>query len=188
MGDPLRRPGQSSPFAAATIVPIILAAGASTRMRRPKALCDFDGRTCLGLVLRAFHAAALGTPIVVLGFHADEVREGVSITDAAFVTNDRADRGQTSSLKTGLEAVPSGVRAFLLYPVDFPLVTAADLERLASAWRARLGARIIIPSHDHRRGHPVLFDMAFRDPFLGLPDDAPARWVVDAYADDITYV
>src|SRR5258705_3738004 len=163
MGDPLRRPGQSSPFAAATIVPIILAAGASTRMRRPKALCDFDGRTCLELVLRACRAAALGTPIVVLGFHADEVRASASSANATCVTNRRADRGQPSSLKTGLAAAPSGARAFLLYPVDFPLVTAADLERLASAWRARRGARIVVPSHGHRRGHPVLFDMVFRD-------------------------
>src|SRR5580765_813669 len=101
MDDSLGRPDEPSARAAATLVPVILAAGASTRMGRTKALCDFDGRTCLELVLLACREAGLATPIVVLGCHADEVREGASSASATFVTNDRAERGQTSSLKTG---------------------------------------------------------------------------------------
>jgi molybdenum cofactor cytidylyltransferase len=180
------RPGRP----AAAIVPIVLAAGASTRMGRTKALCDFDGRTCIELVLQACREAGLATPIVVLGFHADEVREAASSADATFVTNDRAERGQTSSLKIGLAAMPFAASAFVLYPVDLPLVTGEDLARLVSTWRARrsTGTRIVIPSHGHRRGHPVLFDVTLRDAFLGLPDDAPAHWVVGAYAEAIAYV
>src|SRR5882724_9236195 len=64
------------------VVPIILAAGASTRMGTPKALCDFDGRSCLQLALDACREAGLARPIVVLGFWAAEISAHVRL-DAA---------------------------------------------------------------------------------------------------------
>src|SRR4030095_12071235 len=57
---------------ASRVVPIILAAGASTRMGCPKALCDFYGRSCLELALDACREALLARPIVVLGFWASQ--------------------------------------------------------------------------------------------------------------------
>ena len=143
------------------IVPVILAAGASSRMGRPKALCDFDGRTCIELALDACRQASLAPPIVVLGFQAATIRRRVRFGNATVVMNEGAERGQTSSLKAGLSALPDHAEAFLLYPVDFPLVCAAELGLLVTAWRARSsGRRIFIPSHDGRRGHPVLFPIA----------------------------
>ena len=171
------------------IVPIILAAGASSRMGRLKALCDFDGRTCLELALDACREARLAPPIVVLGFQAETIRRLVRFGDATVVTNECAERGQTSSLKAGLSALPDQAEAFLLYPADFPLVCAAELRLLLTAWRARgSGRRIFIPSHDGRRGHPVLFDAALRAAFMLLADESPARTVVDASRDQISYV
>jgi molybdenum cofactor cytidylyltransferase len=171
------------------IIPIILAAGASSRMGRLKALCDFDGRTCLELALDACREGRLAAPIVVLGFQAETIQRLVRLGDATVVMNESAERGQTSSLKAGLSLLPDGAEAFLLYPVDFPLVSAAELGLLVTAWRARSsGQRIFIPSHDRRRGHPVLFDATLRDAFMQLTDEAPARAVVDAYRDRISYV
>ena len=77
------------------IVPIILAAGASSRMGRPKALCDFDGRTCIELVLDACRQASLAPPIVVLGFQAATIRRRVRFGNATVVMNESAERGQT---------------------------------------------------------------------------------------------
>ena len=171
------------------IVPIILAAGASSRMGRPKALCEFDGWTCIELALDACREASLAPPIVVLGFHAEAIRRHVSFGDATVVLNQYAERGQTSSLKSGLTALPDRTEAFLLYPVDFPLVSAAELRLLLAAWRARSGGQhIFIPSHDRRRGHPVLLDATLRDAFMRLADDSPARVVIDALPDRISYV
>ena len=64
------------------IVPVILAAGASSRMGRLKALCDFDGRTCLELALDACREASLAPPIVVLGYQAETIRRLVRFGDA----------------------------------------------------------------------------------------------------------
>ena len=171
------------------VVPIILAAGASTRMGTPKALCDFDGRSCLQLALDACREAGLARPIVVLGFWAAEISAHVRLDAATVRLNDLAHHGQTSSLKVGLRALPARAQAFLLYPVDFPLLTAEDLRPLLAAWRTRRrDQRIFIPSHARRRGHPVLFDATLRGTFLALDVAAPARAVVDARADEIVYV
>ena len=171
------------------IVPIVLAAGASTRMGRPKALCEFSGRACLELALDACHDARLARPIVVLGYWADEIRARVSLADATVVVNQRRDRGQTSSLKAGLQAVPAGTAAFLLYPVDYPLLTALDIGPLVAARRARRRREhIFAPSHNGRRGHPVLFDLGLCDEFLSLDDETPARSVLEARASEIRYV
>jgi len=171
------------------IVPVILAAGASSRMGRLKALCDFDGRTCLELALDACREASLAPPIVVLGYQAETIRRLVRFGDATVVTNECVERGQTSSLKAGVSVLPDCAEAFLLYPVDFPLVSAAEIGLLCTAWRARSsGRRIFIPSPDRRRGHPVLFDATLRVAFLQLADESPARAVVDASPDQISYI
>ncbi len=171
------------------IVPIILAAGASPRMGRPKALCDFDGRTCIELALDACREASLAPPIVVLGFQAETIRRRVPFGEATVVLNQRAERGQTSSLKAGLTALPDRTEAFLLYPVDVPLVSAAELRLLLAAWHARTGdQRVFIPSHNRRRGHPALFHAELRDAFMRLPDESPARAVIDASPDRISYI
>jgi len=155
------------------IVPVILAAGASTRMGRAKAALDFGGRTALDLVLDA--CAGLGEPIVVLG-----ASTGVQVARGRVVVNPDWARGQTSSLKAGLRASSGD---FLLFPVDFALVTADDVRAIASA-----SGRIVIPSRDMRRGHPVRFDASLRDEFLALDDNSPARAVVQKHEREIVHV
>lgn len=171
------------------IVPVILPAGASMRMGGPKALCDFYGRSCLQLAIDACRDARLAAPIVVLGFWANQIKARVRLDGTTVRINDRAHRGQTSSLKVGLRALPEDSEAFLLYPVDFPLLTAVDIQPLLAAWRRRRRReRIFIPSFDSRRGHPVLFDAALRHAFLRLDDDSPARAVLDVRAAEISYI
>jgi CTP:molybdopterin cytidylyltransferase MocA len=109
-------------------------------MGRPKALLDFGGRTALDLVLDA--CAGLGDPVVVLGAHPD-----LRVPRGRIVVNSDWARGQTSSLKAGLRGSTGD---FLLFPIDYALVTADDVRAVASA-----RGRIVIPSRDMRRGHPV---------------------------------
>ncbi|MCA9320016.1 MAG: NTP transferase domain-containing protein, partial [Planctomycetes bacterium] len=80
--------------------------------------------------------------------------------------------------------------AFLLHPVDLPLVSLADYEAVLQAWigLADRRSKIVVASHAMRRGHPALFGMAFRDAFLALGDDAPARDVLRAHENHITHV
>lgn len=168
------------------LVPIVLAAGASSRMGRPKALLDFDGKTALQLVLEAVRGHA--EPLVVLGPNHEEIRSRVDLRGVRVALNLDVDSGQTTSLKVALALLPAGAGAFFFMPVDFPLVRAADVARLVEAWRAGPGKAIFIPSHDRKRGHPVLCRRELAEEFLSLPPGASARDVVNRDNLRISYV
>ena len=172
----------------ADVTPIILAAGASVRMGRTKALLEFDGRTCLEIALEA--CRGLATPVIVLGPSRGEIGRRVSLASFHVALNDNPESGQTASLKAGLRALPPGAGAFLIYPVDFPLLTAGEVGAVVQAWMHRPGhdKTFFIPSHGMRRGHPVLCRAGMVREFLALPDSAPARTVINLRPQRIAHV
>jgi len=170
------------------ITPILLAAGASTRMGRTKALLDFDGKTCLEIALEAVRG--LGAAVVVLGPAREEIRRRVKLDAVRVAVNDDVAGGQTESLKAGLRLLPPDASAFLFYPVDYPLVSGAEIGTLVTAF---LGNRdpekgIFIPSHGMRRGHPVVCRRGIASELLALPAGASAREVLHAAPSRIAYV
>lgn len=173
-----------------TVVPIVLAAGASTRMGRPKALLPFDGETCLSLVLRACAEGGTAAPIVVLGHEAETLRAALPEGARPCLNPAFASTGPAASLQAGLRLVPAEAGAALLFPVDFPLVTGRDVAALIGRWRDAQpgGIRIVLPSHQQRRGHPALFDRAVFPALAALAPDAPIHDVVRAHAGSLEHV
>jgi len=164
----------------AYLTPILLAAGASTRMGRPKALLDFEGRTALELALDSM--AGYGMPVVVLGPNYEEIEEktGLGQRSVRGVLNLDSSSGQTDSLKRALAVLPPQASAFFFMPVDFPLVSSADVARLVQAYRESKDPKksIFVPSHDRKRGHPVLCRRELAAEFLALPPGGSARDVL----------
>lgn len=141
------------------IVPIILAAGPARTLPWPKALAPFGRKTALQIALE--NCAGLGTPVVVLGHRAAEIRPTVP-PRARVVVNRAWRRGQLGSLLAGLRRLRPGV-AFMLYPVDYPLLQPATLRRLAAGFNARSRHQTIVaPIFRGRQGHPVIFSAALR--------------------------
>jgi CTP:molybdopterin cytidylyltransferase MocA len=135
------------------IFPIILAGGDSRHLEFPKPLALFEGRTALDLAVES--CAGLERPIVVLGHRAAAIRPHVP-RSARVVINRAWRKGQLSSLVAGLRRVPRG-EAFLLYPVDQPLLTAKLVSRLVRAFFKRaVGQPIVMPRKGNRAGHPIL--------------------------------
>jgi molybdenum cofactor cytidylyltransferase len=164
-------------------VPLVLCAGASSRMGEPKELLQFQGVTCLELVLEACAQAGCDTPIVVTRAERETAIRGVVERRALpirVVVNPSPERGQTSSVRVGLGALPAGTRAFLLFPVDHPLVRADDVVRLCEAFTSPspTPSLIVAPSFAQRRGHPVVVDVALAQAVLALAPDQPARAVL----------
>jgi molybdenum cofactor cytidylyltransferase len=150
------------------------------RMGRPKALLDFDGRSCLQVVVGACREAGLTPPIVVTRRElAQPLEQDLSAANlpATMLVNPSPDAGQTSSLAVGLGALPSHARAFLIYPVDTPLVEAGDIARLCAAF-GDPGIKVVAPSFGRRRGHPVVVDAALKEDLLALPPSGSARDVL----------
>ena len=130
--------------------------------------------------------AGLAAPLVVTRPDKVELVRALLATrklEALLVVNPRPELGQTSSLRAGLARLPPGARAFLIYPVDFPLVTAQDVDRLCAAFAdAGETVRVVAPSFQGRRGHPVVVDAALAPEFGALPDEGSARTVLAADA------
>jgi molybdenum cofactor cytidylyltransferase len=169
------------------IAGIILAAGASSRMGTPKALLDYRGETFVGRLVRVL-GTACDPVIVVLGYHAEVLRQRVPAT-ATIAINPDPSRGQLSSLQTGLAALPADAEGFAFIPVDSPAVAEATVAKLNRAFEQRKpGTLFVIPRQSGKRGHPVLAVRSVSAEFLALPPTAEAREVVHAHVDRTEYV
>jgi molybdenum cofactor cytidylyltransferase len=172
---------------------IILAAGDSTRMGRPKALLpDPDGRPFVARFVRTFAAAGVQDIIVVTGsLHvaiADALAADHPPTAPTLVNNPQPALGQVSSLWMGLgEAVNVGADGVLMTLVDIPLVQASTIRKVIDAW-AQSRAPIVRPAVGDRHGHPVLFDQSVFDALRHAPVTEGAKAVVHANADRIVNV
>lgn len=171
---------------------IILAAGDSTRMGRPKALLpDPDGRPFVARVVRAFAAAQISDVIIVTGSQHDAIVAAVSAdrppVTPVFVTNPQPARGQLSSLWIALDAAGRSVDGVLVTPVDIPMVRPSTIRQVIEAWE-RTHASIVRPAVGQRHGHPVLFDRAVFDALREAPLTEGARAVVRASGDRLLNV
>ncbi len=160
---------------------IILAAGASSRMGRAKALLPSgDGRTFLERLASAFTEAGLDPLLAVAGVHAGEIAALVRAKSLPLelVVNPRPERGQLSSLVAALDALAGrAIDAVVVTPVDHPFVSAETVRGLVEAWR-KSGAMVVRPERDGRHGHPVVFAAALFDELRGGDLAAGARIVI----------
>jgi len=159
-----------------TAAGVVLAAGASERMGRPKALLDVRGRPAVEVVVETLRAAGCDPVVVVTGRHAAEIREGADLSGAAVVEHAGWAAGRTSSIRAGLAALPAGTGAAVLALVDMPLVTADTVARLLAAREAAATPPdVVVPYHDGRGGHPVVLARALFPAIAALGPDAPLR-------------
>ena len=141
---------------------IVLAAGASTRMGQAKASLPLGqmGETVLSRVVGTLVKGGVPEIVVVAGAHIDAVRAAMprQETRARVIENMGWQRGQLSSLVTGLDAIDTPlIEAALVMLVDVPLVHASTVAAVIEAWR-RTRAPIVRPAEGERHGHPVIFD------------------------------
>jgi molybdenum cofactor cytidylyltransferase len=162
------------------IVSIVLAAGGSRRMGRPKMLLPLGGGTVLAAAVQPHLDAGIDRVVVVVGDRADEVVANAGIADdddprLRVVVNGAWAEGMASSIRRGL-AEAADADAVLVALGDEPGVTADRIRRLIRAWRP--GVPLVAPVHDGRAGHPVLFDRALFPDLAALTGDVGAREVV----------
>jgi CTP:molybdopterin cytidylyltransferase MocA len=170
------------------IAAIILAAGESRRMGRPKALVSYRGLTFIEHLLQATQHPRIGERRVVLGAHADEIRAQFPAGRFSVVVNDEWEKGPLSSIQAALRTLPpSGIDGIMICPVDHPLVSEKLVAALIDAFDST-GRGIVVPKFQSRRGHPVLFRSTLVPELMSAPLDVGARAVVRAHRGEIVEV
>ncbi|HWN97759.1 MAG TPA: nucleotidyltransferase family protein [Blastocatellia bacterium] len=159
---------------------LVLGAGESSRLGRPKQLLPYKGTTLLGwVVAQAKRARGLDEVVVVLGRAADEIREQLDFGGAKVVENPIFDDGCASSYRAGIGAVDARCDAIMILLGDQPGVDPQIIDRVAEEWRQG-GAQIVLASYRGRKGHPMIFAKPLFDKLVGLHGDKAAWKLVDA--------
>lgn len=140
------------------IAAIILAAGESVRMGRPKLSLPWKGgQSMIAHVVEGFSRGGAAPIVVVTGSDREEVESCLLDAGVTLVHNPHFARVEmVSSAQTGLKEMDElPVEAALICPGDLPLLKVTTVEELIQTWH-RNPCPILIPSHAGRRGHPLL--------------------------------
>jgi molybdenum cofactor cytidylyltransferase len=138
----------------AFVTGLVLGAGGSKRLGRPKQLLPYREGTLLGHVVGTARACGFDQTIVAIGGAADEVRERVDLGGVDVVVNDEYGEGCSSSIAAALEVVDPSCEVLVLMLGDQPGVTSDTVARL-------LGGRgdrpLAVCRYDDGNGHPIAF-------------------------------
>jgi len=153
-------PADRAPF----VTGLVLGAGGSTRLGRPKQLLPYGDGTLLGHVVGVARECRFDQTIVAIGGHVDEVRAGVELTGAQVVVNKEYGEGCSSSIAAAIAAVDPGSELLVLMLGDQPGV-GADTVRALLAGRG--DAPLAACQYEDGRGHPFAFA---RETYAALAD------------------
>jgi molybdenum cofactor cytidylyltransferase len=171
---------------------VVLAAGESLRMGRPKLVMPWGSTTVLGQVVASFAAAGIEDILIVTGGVRIPVESEITRLAGQYPVRYTfnpafAQGGMLSSIQTGLEALGPGIRAALIGLGDQPLVQEKTVRRIAAAF-IKTSSPMVIPSYRDHRGHPWLVARSLWPEILSLmPPTTPSQFL-NAHAALIRYV
>lgn len=163
---------------------LLLAAGGSTRLGRPKQLVDWGGQPLLSHAIAEVSAWPAERIVVVIGSAAEEVLEAVDFGSAEVVVNPEWDEGLASSLRVGLDVLSRDARidAAFVALADQPAVEETVPDRLLAAYQATRRL-VVVPKYRYARGNPVLLDRQLWPRLMSLSGDEGGRRLFQAHPD-----
>lgn len=164
---------------------IILAAGAATRMGRPKQLLSYQGRS---LILHAVEVAlaSLCQPIiVVLGAYVEQIKPELMLKAVQVIENSQWQEGMSSSIRAGISMLlktNSKLDAVIISLADQPLVSPQIFNQLIQSYQET--QKVIIASkYNETTGVPALFSKALFPELMQLEGDKGAKALIQKYID-----
>lgn len=163
---------------------IVLAAGTSQRMGRPKQLLRLGESTLLAHTLANVRRANVDEIILVLGFAAEEIRRRIPMDGMVTVMNPDYSHGMGTSIRTGLSAISPQAKGVLILLGDQPFVRPATLNSLIE-YHQRHCPQITIPMFKGFRGNPVLLDSSVFPEISNLQGDMGCRAIFGSHTENI---
>lgn len=159
------------------ITAVVLAAGSASRFGSQKLLAPFHGAALVRRTVENVVASQVSDTVVVLGRDSDGVRDALAGLPVRFVTNPDFERGLSTSVRAGVEAIDPSATAAIIVLGDQPGVTADIIDRLIEEGR-RSGRPIAVPEYAGTRGNPVWFDATVFGELQTIEGDQGARAVI----------
>jgi len=164
---------------------LVLAAGGSSRLGRPKQLLPYGGATLLDAVLTTARACRFDQLLVALGGAAEAVRDAVDLGGAEVVVNRAYGSGCSSSIAAALGALDPRCDVLVLLLGDQPGVAP---EAVAALLAGRGGAPLAVCRYADGRGHPLAFGRAVLGDLASLHGDKGVWKLLDRRPADVADV
>ena len=167
------------------IMGLVLAAGKSTRMGANKLLADLGGKPLMRHCVEALLASNVKEIIVVTGNEAEGVKDSLKPLAVSFIHNPQFAEGLSTSLKCGIDAVRADADGVLICLADMPLIDAATVNQLVSAFDTAEHRSICVPTYNGVRGNPVLWGRQHFKPLSALEGDRGGKRLMDVLGKEI---
>lgn len=170
------------------IAALILAAGQSRRMGRPKMLLPWGQLTVIEHVIDTFLSAGVQEVLVVTGGAREQVERATQFYPVRRIYNPDYETGEMlSSLQMGLREMAPEVEAVLVALGDQPQIRGGTVRQLLDAYSHK-PSTLIVPSFQKRRGHPWLVQRTLWNELLSMDSSRSPRDFLNAHAGEIHYV
>jgi molybdenum cofactor cytidylyltransferase len=169
---------------------VILAAGNSSRLGRPKQLLPYQGKTLLTHVVTEALAASLSPVVVLTGAYQEMVQDSLRGHRVELIHNPLWETGMASGIVAGLGkalSIEPHLQSVIVAVCDQPYI-AAELFRALVEKHAASGKGLIACSYSETLGTPVLFDFRYFKELSALSGDAAAKHLLRRYRDDVAAV
>ena len=172
-----------------SIAALVLAAGGSRRLGRPKQLEPWGDTNLLGHVLRKVHALPVEEVWVVLGHQSEQILAETDLGDAGVIENPEWEEGIASSLRIGLDALTrlSRCERALIMVADQPETPSAVMEELIES-HGRGGKPVSVPKYRYSWGNPVVVDRSLWPRVMSLDGDEGAMRLWQAHPEWVNEV
>lgn len=169
---------------------VILAAGASSRLGKPKQLLKHNGKSLLQNTIDTAIASDVDPVIVVLGANAEQVSKEINKSKIHVIINTEWEEGMASSLVTGLNEllfISSSTDAVILIVCDQPHVSPELINELIDTQK-QTGKPIVTCNYGEAIGPPALFHRSLFSELMQLKGDVGARKIIQQHSDDVATV
>ncbi len=166
---------------------IILAAGMSTRMGRPKQLLKVGGSTLIRIITENVLLSNVDELLVVTGYQQKKVSAAINDLPVNVVFNQGYKDGQGTSLALGVRSISECASAFMVFMVDQPMISASLINMLIGEFQKR-DCVALRPVYNSIPGHPVIFSSSLKEELINLRGDEGARQVLKKLADRVEYI
>ena len=166
---------------------VILAAGESKRMGKPKLLLPYGDKTIIETVIQTILQSEAKNIIVVLGAEKENIRNLISKYPVIITENNEYRSGMLSSIQCGLRAVPEEADAVMILLGDQPMINAIPIDQLTDTLR-HTDKGIMIAVHKGKRGHPILINIKYKKEIEKLGKDDSMHDFTRKFASDILEV